>query len=337
MHILWTGQTGCYDSRGREIPCPGSGQDGEIRPGRPWPDPRFRFIGGDIVEDRATGLLWSADANLFSFPMSWQDGLDVARQMRRERAFGRDDWRLPNRRELRSLVSHQAKKPALPHDHPFRNVFLGWYWTSTTSAVAPGYAWYVHLEGGRMFYGKKDSQYLVWPVSGDSGVLPATGQATCFDMRGNEVFCDHSGQDGELQLGVDWPSERFVRREHGIEDRLTGLLWYDRGDLPGRPAAWEQVLAAVKTLASKTEIPWRLPTINELESLVDASAHAPALPRQHPFAAVQPAYWSATTSYFEPDWAYVLYFDKGAVGVGFKMNEEFYLWPVVGRQRGPGL
>ena len=33
MHILWTGQTGCYDSGGKEIPCAGSGQDGEFRPG----------------------------------------------------------------------------------------------------------------------------------------------------------------------------------------------------------------------------------------------------------------------------------------------------------------
>lgn len=327
-HILWTGQTGCYDSYGQEIPCPGSGQDGEIRPGMPWPDPRFRPVGSDIVEDRATGLLWSADANLFTFPMNWQEGLDAVRRMRKEKALGRDDWRLPNRRELRSLVSHQAKKPALPHDHPFQNVFLGWYWSSTTSAVAPGYAWYVHMEGGRMFYGKKDSQYLVWPVSGRSGVLPATGQTRCFDSHGNAVGCGHSGQDGELKGGVRWPPDRFVLLEDGVEDRLTGLVWYDRGDLLSRPAAWDQALAVVKDLALATQRPWRLPTINELESLVDASAHAPALPGNHPFAAVQSAYWSSTTSYFETDWAYVLYLDKGAVGVGFKTQEEFFLWPV---------
>ncbi|MDY6994638.1 MAG: DUF1566 domain-containing protein [Pseudomonadota bacterium] len=37
---------------------------------------------------------------------------------------------------------------------------------------------------------------------------------------------------------------------------------------------------------------WRLPTINELESLVDCGQHAPALPQEHPFEAVQPIYWS---------------------------------------------
>ncbi len=330
-HILWTGQTGCYDSRGQEIPCPGSGQDGEIRPGLPWPDPRFRPVDSDIVEDRATGLLWSADANLFTFPMSWQEGLDAVRQLRREGAFGRDDWRLPNRRELRSLISHQTRKPALAAGHPFRNVFLGWYWTSTTSAVAPGYAWYVHMEGGRMFYGKKDSQYLIWPVSGESGVLPVTGQTRCFDSHGAAVHCGDSGQDGELKTGVRWPSDRFMLQDDGVEDRLTGLVWYGRGDLPGRPVAWDQALDRVRALAGQTRRPWRLPTINELESLVDASAHDPALPAGHPFAAVLAAYWSSTTSGFETDWAYVLYLDKGAVGVGFKRNEDFYLWPVAAR------
>jgi hypothetical protein len=78
---------------------------------------------------------------------------------------------------------------------------------------------------------------------------------------------------------------------------------------------------------------WRLPNINELESLVDASAHTPALPLDHPFTGLNDGYWSSTTSFFEPDWAYVLYLNKGAVGVGFKPGAEFYVWPVRSRDR----
>jgi hypothetical protein len=36
-----TGQTTCYNTEGNVIPCAGSGQDGDIRAGVPWPDPRF--------------------------------------------------------------------------------------------------------------------------------------------------------------------------------------------------------------------------------------------------------------------------------------------------------
>lgn len=36
-----TGQTKCYDTTGAEIPCAGTGQDGEIQVGVAWPEPRF--------------------------------------------------------------------------------------------------------------------------------------------------------------------------------------------------------------------------------------------------------------------------------------------------------
>lgn len=75
---------------------------------------------------------------------------------------------------------------------------------------------------------------------------------------------------------------------------------------------------------------WRLPDINALESLVDASRHHPALPAGHPFLAVGEAYWSSTTSAFETNWAHALYLHKGAVGVGVKSAREFLVWPVSG-------
>ena len=36
-HVLHTGQTRCWDASGREIPCRGTGQDGESQRGAPWP------------------------------------------------------------------------------------------------------------------------------------------------------------------------------------------------------------------------------------------------------------------------------------------------------------
>jgi hypothetical protein len=44
-----------------------------------------------------------------------------------EQRFGQRDWRMPNRRELRSLLSMQTSLPALPERHPFISVFNGWY------------------------------------------------------------------------------------------------------------------------------------------------------------------------------------------------------------------
>ena len=328
-HILWTGQLGCYDAEGREITCPGTGQDGVHSPGMMWPEPRFLEIAEGLVLDRATDLIWS-DVSLFSYPMTWQESLDAVRQMNREGRLGRTDWRLPNRRELRSLISHGNRNPALPPGHLFGNVFLGWYWTSTSYAREQAYAWTVHLEGGRMFYGKKESDNLVWPVCGNSQILPRSGQSGCYDRQGREISCSGTGQDGELAKGVAWPSPRFVQKGSVARDALTGLTWYAAGDLDPAPSNWVEALAAVQDLALTSGCSWRLPTINELESLVDASRHSPALPAGHSFYASGEGYWSSTTSFFEPSWAYVLYLQKGAVGVGYKKNREFSIWPVRG-------
>lgn len=193
---LQTGQTACYDTAGHEISCTGTGQDAEFKKGEPWPETRFETENG-MVLDLLTGLMWTQNANLTDLPVMWQESLDYISELNRAQAFGYSDWRLPNRRELRSLASHQTKNPALPREHPFQNVFLGWYWTSTTAAINTSYAWYIHMEGGRMFYGRKEQSFLCWPVRGKGyGLLPATGQKECYDAKGNRIPCVGSHQDG---------------------------------------------------------------------------------------------------------------------------------------------
>lgn len=328
---LATGQASCHSSAGHEIPCGGSGQDAESRRGVPWPQPRFEQR-GEMVMDRLTGLVWTHAANPGEFPMTWQEALDSVARMNRERACGHGDWRLPNRRELRSLASHQTRKPALPEDHPFSNVFSGWYWSSTTAAISPAHAWYMHLEGARLFYGGKDQSFLLWPVRGSgNGTIPATGQIICYDTAGREIPCRNCGQDGELQAGRPWPQPRFENGGECILDHLTGLCWRRNADATRHPVSWEEALSAVTGLNSNArgeQHPWRLPNINELESLVDCARHSPALPAGHPFEEVQATYWSSTTSAFEPDWAWALYLAQGAVGVGQKQGRHFSVWAV---------
>ncbi|MHB9112618.1 MAG: Lcl C-terminal domain-containing protein [Thermoleophilia bacterium] len=355
---MQTGQTSCHDADGRKIDCAGSGQDAELSRGITWPVPRFE-VGKTpedcgTVTDLLTGLVWTRDANPGEFPMDWAEAHEFVSRKNRDQAHGFDDWRLPDRRELRSLISHQTRNPALPESHPFINVFMGWYWSPTTAAIDDEFAWYVHMEGGRTFYGAKRQYYLVWPVRGEgNGVLPATGQ------RGDSPF------------GVRWPEPRFeaglfgevatcsetggddkpVGSEAGgetVRDRLTGLTWRRLAELTGGPVLWEEALEAVRQLnAVEGELSidaehsglkeprcngedWRLPNINELESLVDMSRHDPALPNGHPFEQCQEVYWSSTTSMFEPDWAWALYLDKGAVGVGRKGYARFHVWAVKG-------
>ncbi len=112
-------------------------------------------------------------------------------------------------------------------------------------------------------------------------------------------------------------------------DCLTALIWSRRADLTGRPVTWQRALDVVDELNHlQPDAGWRLPNVNELETLVDADQSCPALPAGAPFEDVQTGYWSTTTSLFEPDWAWALYLEKGALGVGQKKDPHFHCWPV---------
>ncbi len=331
--LLNTGQNGCYSMDGLKIPCSGTGQDADYKKGVPWPVPRFKQSNG-LVTDLFTGLVWCKNANIAEFPLTWQESLAFIIDLNNETFLGCNDWRLPNRRELRSLMSYQARKPALPEGHPFQNVFLGWYWTSTTAAINPAYAWYVHMEGARMFYGNKDQYYLLWPVRGENDMLLQTGQRQCFDRHGNIIPCRSTGQDGELLKGMSWPEPRFTAGKETVIDHLTGLCWLRNADLVGKFVNWSDALQVVNNMNTTGTAGiegWRLPNINELESIVDCSRSNPALPKDHPFENLREVYWSSTTSLYEPSWAWALYLHKGACGVGFKKGSTFHVWPVCDR------
>ena len=291
----------------------------------------------DTVLDTGTGLMWTRDAAPAEFPLSWGEALAFIREMNASRFAGHADWKLPHRRELFSLVSHEAINPSLPPDHPFENVFHGYYWTSTTCARLPDQAWYIHLGGARVFKGMKQNAYMVWPVrvaaEGKESVLQ-TGQQRCYGERGEVVECVGSGQDAEMQAGTPIAGPRFEVKDGLAHDRLTGLAWLQDANLERRAVDWQAALDRVAQMnRSRTHgfHDWRLPTILELERLTNMNHHSPALPAGHPFAHVQEFYWSATPSAYDPRYAWALYTRDGVVGVGYKPLKEFYFWPVRGK------
>jgi hypothetical protein len=304
MHYSWpltTDQQTCFDARGEVDPCTSSGQEAGRNGSAHAAVRRFERREG-TVRDTATGLLWSRNANPFDFPYTWWEAFDLVDEMNRSRAHGRADWRLPSRRELFSIISHQFINPALPQGHPFHDVFHGYYWTATACARLPDQAWYIHLGGARVYRGMQKGAYLVWPVAGRVN-NPAP------------------------------PIPRFRARGRMLEDRWTGLRWTSTAHTGAARLIWEDALAAPAILNQKQHggcSDWRLPNIRELESLVDLDRHSPALAADHPFQEVQDGYWSSTTSVYEPRYAWVLYMQDGAVGVGFKPEATFSAWAVAG-------
>jgi len=86
-HILNTGQTRCYNSEGHEISCPGTGHDADLQTGIPWPSDRFE-LQGKVVLDRLIELVWTRDANINTFPCTWQESFALIRALNREHYGG---------------------------------------------------------------------------------------------------------------------------------------------------------------------------------------------------------------------------------------------------------
>jgi hypothetical protein len=158
-----TGQTTCYDTAGTEIPCAGTGQDGEIQAGVAWPMPRFTDNGDGTMTDNLTGLMWTKDANLANGKMTWDQNLDYANNLT---LVGYTDWRLPNVNELESLYNaSEADNAAWLNSQGFSNVQARYYRSSTTTAFYSDNAWVVSMTAGNVGYAfKSNYYYCVWPV-----------------------------------------------------------------------------------------------------------------------------------------------------------------------------
>ncbi len=188
--------------------------------------------------------------------------------------------------------------------------------------------------------------------------LPRTGQTTCYNEIGVIIPCAGTGQDGDKQAGVTWPSPRFTDNKDGtVSDNLTGLIWLKDancmdtvagiardGGLLNWPSAltWCNNLASGKCGLSDNSVAgdWRLPNINELRSLIDYSRNDPGLPIGHPFSNVQSSwYWSSTSNPVYAAGAFNVGMSRGSIRVigkiGFpasrvdnKFDSALGVWPV---------
>jgi hypothetical protein len=168
-----TGQTACWDATGTSIPCAGSGQDGELQAGVAWPTPRFTLNGDGTVTDNLTGLIWLQDANCFD-EVTWINAPAEVASLNSGSvttctnyvAGTFDDWRLPNIRELASLIDYGRYTPCLPTGHPFVSVQPDYYWSSSTDAKYTGYGWSMSFDEGLASTVFKPGYNYVWPVRG---------------------------------------------------------------------------------------------------------------------------------------------------------------------------
>ncbi|OQZ02983.1 MAG: hypothetical protein B6D34_08995 [Candidatus Brocadia sp. UTAMX1] len=120
-----------------------------------------------------------------------------------------------------------------------------------------------------------------------------------------------------------------------VLDKETGLVWEKSPDTTARTWADAISYAYSKNVGGRKG--WRLPTVEELASLVDPTRSNPALPVGHPFTNVQSAsYWSSTTYVNGTSYAWGVHFNVGVVSYGDETNN-YYVWCVRGGHGHDGM
>lgn len=301
---LKSGQTTCYDpsgTTGNIVACAGTKEDGESQSGvaRGYTD------NGDLtVTDNATGLVWQkcfkgrnnnaacTDDPGIADTATWADAITYCSSL----GLAGKTWRLPSRQELETLPDYSLANPSINTSIFPSTVAASNNWSSTTVAANAANAWYIGFGGGDVNPIVKTTAYYVRCVAG---------------------------------LSKDLTLNYTDNNDFTIKDNATGLIWQKcfKGrnnnatctDDPGisDTATWADAITYCSSLvlAGKT---WRLPQINELNSIVDTTKASGATidTVSFPSTAVS-VYWSSTTT-GTTNFAWLVNFSNGSVGGDIK-------------------
>ena len=146
-------------------------------------------------------------------------------------------------------------------------------------------------------------------------------------------------QDGTVDSvpWVDATNPRFAVYDPGtpgdesdgvVLDKETGLIWQRSVD--SSTYNWHQATAAAYDKYIGGRKGWRLPTVEELASLVNPNTTpSPVLPDGHPFVNVEPtSYWTSVTYTVYTNNAWVVDFNEGGAKVSDKDVAQKPLWCV---------
>lgn len=110
-------------------------------------------------------------------------------------------------------------------------------------------------------------------------------------------------------------------KEPTLIDQKTNLEWQDNTQLSKRN--WDDANAYCSNLKLNGKSDWRLPTIYELQSVVDIQQYKPAV--KNTFNNILPeSYWSSTLYNEDFKHAWRIYFYDGRITTGDRRQNMYY-------------
>ncbi|OIN94164.1 MAG: hypothetical protein AUJ20_01580 [Comamonadaceae bacterium CG1_02_60_18] len=279
------------------------------------------------VTDPTTGLTWKRCAEGQTWSGTTCSGTAATYNWATAKALtstfaGQSDWRLPNIRELQSIVDRTVSSPAIdvaafPFTPKYSDIASD-FWSSTVNFSAPSESWYVNF------------------IHGNADAAPTTISVKFY------VRLVRGGQPLGL-LDITRPDADYIDQGDGtVLHTPTGLTWqrcaqgqsWINGTCSGTlsPSNWATASASINTYAGHAD--WRLPTEEELASLVDYSRFAPAInATMFPHLPITALFWSSTPLTAQASW--YLNFKAGNVNTNTNFSGLYVRWVRGGRSFGP--
>ena len=252
-----TGQTKCYGSTGtgKLITCPAPGQSLAQDGSYTTNPPSYTVNNDGTVFDNNTWLTWQKQDD--GVTRTWDNAKNYCSNL----TFGgHDDWRLPSKKELESIVNYGKYAPAIDLQI-FPNTKSGNYWSDTPYAGDMSKTWIVSFTNGSM----------------SASANTTLASARC--VRGGPLEYDD-----------------FYMTAYAPVNKSTNLMWDDnitttRGSFT---MTWADALAACESLNIDPYSDWRLPNVKELESLTDDMRSNPSVANGYFSNISSSNYWTST-------------------------------------------
>lgn len=193
---------------------------------------------------------------------------------------GHSDWRLPTRIELVSLVDDSEHAPAI--DPVFPGTPNGYFWTSSPMVFFPDNAFRI---GGN----EGDTAY---------GMVSDVGPARCVREPAAAPASDYEVHAGGTPSGT-------------VVDTGTWLTWQQQV-APQTYSLADAISYCSNNAAGLPGSGWRLPSMKELQTIVDDSQVSPAIDGDaFPNTPIDAPYWTSTPVSWQPGYAWYVLFNIG--------------------------
>jgi hypothetical protein len=252
---------------------------GQFADWTPVDSPTTLMDNGDgTVSDSRSGLAWQQTLDASSYNEAnakvYCDGLVYAVH---------DDWRLPTRAELESIVDFGTSGPAIDAV-VFPGAPTAVFWTSSPSAGAIDNTWYVDFGPGYAGVSNVASTYRVRCVRGGAPVVAASGAGVA-------------------------PPGRYSVAGGTVSDTFTGLTWQQAVDAGTHSQGDAVTHCAALALAGGG---WRLPVVSELLTILNPTQQNPALDASAFPSTPAEVFWSASPYAAQGGWAWFVSFADGS-------------------------